>query len=275
MRQSMSLLLAGMLLLAACSASGAETIETAAEYEEPHYYFEDLTARETFQAEDGTQLAHYDYELFTLAVDNLDALSQEGREAAERNVKSFNTRAREVLENAVAYGRSLAGIAEEFGASLGALDYFDEAAAHGYMGGEIISVWTNTSGYTGGAHGYHYTTGYTFDLSTGQFIDPVQLADDPAAFQEGAAELLIEKADSGEPGSCPGGYWDDYQDIIRSWSGGVTFFDEIGMQVVYAPYELGPYAIGSVTLHLRYEEIADLLGPGGLARLGVTIETEE
>ena len=33
MRQTISLLLAGMLLLAACSASGAGTIETAAVYE--------------------------------------------------------------------------------------------------------------------------------------------------------------------------------------------------------------------------------------------------
>ena len=48
MRQTISLLLTGMLLLAACSASGAETMETAAEYPEPRYYFEDLTAKETF-----------------------------------------------------------------------------------------------------------------------------------------------------------------------------------------------------------------------------------
>ena len=86
MRQTIGLLLTGMLLLAACSASGAETMETAAEYSEPRYYFEDLTAKETFTAEDGTALAGYDYRLFTLAADNLDELSPKDREAAERNV---------------------------------------------------------------------------------------------------------------------------------------------------------------------------------------------
>jgi len=80
MRQTISLLLTGMLLLAACSASGAETMETAAEYPEPRYYFEDLTAKETFTAEDGTALAGYDYRLFTLAADNLDELSPKDRE---------------------------------------------------------------------------------------------------------------------------------------------------------------------------------------------------
>lgn len=274
MRQMISLLLAGMLLLAACSASGAETMEPAAEYEEPRYRFEDLTAKETFTAEDGTEIASYDYRLFTLAVDNLEALSPEDLAAAERNVESFNLRAREVLEDSVAYGREVAAMAEEIWADTDVwpAGYEDGTVAQGYMGGEIICVRTDTWGYTGGAHGYSYTTGYTFDLSTGQFIDPVQLADDPAAFQKGAAELLIEKADSGESGSRPGDYWDDYQEIIRSWSGGVTLFDENGMVVVYAPYELGPYAIGEVSLHLRYEEIAGLLGPGGLARLGVEEE---
>ena len=38
MRQTVSLLLAGMLLLAACSASGAGTIETAAVYEAPVFW---------------------------------------------------------------------------------------------------------------------------------------------------------------------------------------------------------------------------------------------
>ena len=73
MRQTVSLLLAGMLLLAACSASGAGTIETAAVYEAPVYRFSDLTAQESFQSEEGVQLAYYDYKLFTLTVDNLDS----------------------------------------------------------------------------------------------------------------------------------------------------------------------------------------------------------
>ena len=264
MRQMISLLLAGMLLLAACSASGAETMEPAADYEEPRYCFEDLTARETFQAEDGSENARYDYRLFTLSVENLEALSAEDREAAERNVRGFNARAREVLEDAVDYGRGLETLG---GTEARPEAYFDETIAQGYIGGEIVSVRTDTGGYAGGAHGYSYTTGYTFDLSTGQFIDPVQLADDPADFLAAAGEALIVKADSlsADRRSL---YWDNYREIIREWNSGAVYFSQEGMTVIFSAYELGPYVLGPVELELDWEELADLLGPGGLERLG-------
>ena len=42
----------------------------------------------------------------------------------------------------------------------------------------------------------------------------------------------------------------------------------VRMLVIFSPYELGPYSMGSVELRLSYEELADLVGPGGMARLG-------
>ena len=45
-------------------------------------------------------------------------------------------------------------------------------------------------------------------------------------------------------------------------------------QVVYSPYVLGPYALGTVELKVSYQEIEDLLGPGGQERLGIG-STEE
>ena len=51
-----------------------------------------------------------------------------------------------------------------------------------------------------------------------------------------------------------------------------VLFDGEGMTVVYSPYELGPYAMGTVELKASYEELAQLLGPGGLERLGLAEE---
>ena len=96
---------------------------------------------------------------------------------------------------------------------------------------------------------------------------PTQLADDPAAFQCGAAELLREKADAITRNRD--GYWPDYGEIISRWSEGAVLFDEEGMLVVYSTYELGPYVMGEVELRLSYEELAGLIGDGGLARLGM------
>ena len=44
------------------------------------------------------------------------------------------------------------------------------------------------------------------------------------------------------------------------------------MLVIFSRYELGPYSMGSVELRLSYEELADLVGPGGMARLGLGAE---
>lgn len=270
----LSLLLTGILLLAACSASGAETIEPAAEYETPRYRFEDLSAQESFEREDGTQAASYSYQLFTLAADNLEAVSPEDREIAERNVENFNARAHEVLEDAVAYGRGLPEIAEETGGpEFWPAAFCDETRAQGYVGGEIVSVRTDTCGYAGGAHGYSYTTGYTFDLSTGQFIDPVQLADDPAAFQEAAAEALTAAADGLSP-ERRALYWDNYREIIQEWNNGAVYFSQEGMTVIFSAYELGPYVLGPVELTLDWEALSELMGPGGMERLGMAAETE-
>ena len=41
------------------------------------------------------------------------------------------------------------------------------------------------------------------------------------------------------------------------------------MTVTFSAYELGPYAMGPVELTLSYEVLAQAIGEGGLAHLGV------
>ena len=67
-------------------------------------------------------------------------------------------------------------------------------------------------------------------------------------------------------------FWTDYAEIIARWNEGSAVFDGEGMLVIFSPYELGPYSMGSVELRLSYEELADLVGPGGMARLGLGAE---
>lgn len=243
--------------------------QAEADCREPAYEVVPFTAGNQAKAEDGTVLALYNYQTVRLALDNEDALSPEDAAAAARNVSAFNEKMESVTADLVAQGEELARYAgedyEAFGGS--GVEYEDDAETTAVFTGDIVSVCLRRYSFTGGAHFNGYVLGWLFDLAAGQFIlDPSQLADDPKAFHDGAAELLIAKADSGTPG--PGGYWDDYRDIIRSGPGGVTLFDEEGMTVIYAPYELGPYAIGEVELHLSWEELGPLLGQSGMARLG-------
>lgn len=271
-----------MLLLAGCagmalfdpapSLEEREVPQAEEIYEEPVYEIVPFTTGNQLRSEDGKLLAVYNYQTVLLVLGNADAVSAADAETAERNMESFNSRMRTAVDEMVEQGQAMAADAAEVYKEYGFLtaEYEDDAETSAVFCGEILSVCLRRSSYTGGAHPNSYVSGYLFDLASGQFIlDPSQLADDPAAFQAGAAELLIEKADH----EGPGGYWEDYQEIIRGGSGGATLFDEAGMRVVYAPYELGPYAIGAVELLLDWEELAPLLGPDCMARMG-RAETE-
>ena len=234
------------------------------------YQLEPVSANRTILSEDkkAVELATCDYQAFTLSVVNLDALPPAEAETAAQNMETFNSRMTALMEGTGEQDFDVGEAAKEaYADGFWIVAYYDDVVSYGAIEGEIVSVWSYRSCYTGGAHSNSYVSSYLFDLAAGQFIpDPSQLADDPAAFHAGAAEKLIEKADGWEDGSW--GYWDDYQDIIRSGSGGVAHFDDTGLTVDYAPYELGCYAIGTVSLHLDWEELEPLLGPGGMARLG-------
>ena len=234
------------------------------------YELEPVSVTRSVLSEDkkAVELAACDYQMFTLTVTNLDALTSAEAETAAQNMEAFNSRMAALMEGTGEQDFDVGDAAKEaYADGFWIVAYYDDVVSYGAIEGEIVSVWSYRSCYTGGAHPNSYVSSYLFDLAAGQFIpDPSQLADDPAAFHAGAAEKLIEKADGWEDGSW--GYWDDYQDIIRSGSGGVAHFDDTGLTVDYAPYELGCYAIGTVSLHLDWEELEPLLGPGGMARLG-------
>ena len=258
----------------AMPAGAAPAAEPAVE--EPVYQLEEASSSRTVRSGDkrDRELAEYTYQILTLSAVDVDGLSAPEAETVRRNVETFNDRMYGLLEEFEDQGREMAVIARSAYAE-GSLSapYYDTVAASGVITGEVVSIRIDRSGYTGGAHPNSYVSGYLFDLETGQFIPSAsQLADDPAAFHTGISALLIEEAENGGNAKDQSwGYWDDYQDIIRGESG-VTVFDETGMTVVYAPYELGCYAIGTVELHLDWEELADLLGPGGLEKLGAAPE---
>lgn len=271
------LLVMSLCLLAACvgrenAPLPRETLTLPPEEKElPAYQFQTLSAQEQFSTDDGTELSQYTYQLLTMAVMNAEDLSPETKKQAETAVETFNARMQELMDTSVSWGRELGDMAQyAYDQGSASLSYYDETTASGYIGGQIVSVRMDNSSYAGGAHPNTVTSGYVFDLSIGQFIDPAQVADDPAAFQAGAGALLLEQAEAKKENLD--GYWPDYGDIIARWNEGTVLFDEAGMTVVYSPYELGPYAMGSVELFLSYSQLGDLLGEGGLERLGAAAE---
>lgn len=270
MKKLMTALLAAFLcLLTACAEQlpAAEPLEISAP--RPDYRFDTTNAQESFLGEDGVQLAEYSYQLLTLAVPNLEELSEADREQAEKNIDAFNQWMGDLLDSSVATGRGMGkSIQEAHVLGSSAELYYDRTTAVGRRVGEILSVRLDNESYMGGAHSNRYTTGYLFDLGAGHFIDPAQLADDPDGFAKAVSELLVQQAEEKDP-AVRAGFWPDYKDIISRWNQGTVLLDESGMTVHYSPYELGPYALGTVELHLEFSQLRDLLGPGGQEKLGL------
>ena len=274
-----------LLMLAACTGSAAPNADSDTVVPEeipapppeepkeelPEYVFEKTALRAEEQAlrDSGEVVGYYTYELPQMYIANENNLTEEGRTTALQNAETFNTRMREVLDEAVHNGEEMLRY-QEILVEEESVDFVvcDELSSNVYRVGQIVSVVSQCYYYGGGAHPFSYTVTYVYDLSVGQFIDPAQIGDDPEKFRTAAAQLLIEHAESlGE--DYVDGYWADYQEIISRWNETAVFFDDTGMTVIFSAYELGPYAMGPVELTLTYEELADVIGEGGLTHLGV------
>ncbi|MDE7246049.1 MAG: hypothetical protein K2O18_19025 [Oscillospiraceae bacterium] len=243
-----------------------------AELEEPAYQLDTMTAQNVFAADTGTELAHYSYQLLTLSVLNADALSQDSAGLARRNTENFNARMIELMNESVEVGREVGNDAlEVYRNTLQDIYFYDETAASGQLCGQLISVRVDHGSYAGGAHDNTHVYSYLFDLTIGQFVDPSQIAENPAEFQKKAAAALLEKAEALELREQ---YWSDYAEILAQWNEGTVLFDEEGMLVIYSSGGLGPYAMGEVELRLSCEELSELAGPGSLERLGIQPDEE-
>ncbi len=263
-----------MALLAACgqSAPDGEPDQTSPA---PAYSLELTEIQAEFRAEDGTEAASYRFQRPRLTVTNLEELSDENRETAQGNLDRFNGLMQEELDAAAAEGKNLGeDVLTQVEAGIGPpAPYYEETDASWWMGGNIISIRLDWSAYTGGAHPNYGVISMTYDLAAGQFIDPIQISDDPLWFQQEVSDLLITKAEElGE--SYTGSYWSDYKTTICRWNQGAAVFDGDGLTVIYSPYDLGPYAMGSVELHASYDEIGRFLGDGGRAALGLATAAE-
>lgn len=280
MKKSLVVLLAAcILLLAACAglavsdpvplAELPEAVPAETAYEEPEYGVTPFTSGDQIKSEDGEEqvLALYNYQIVLLELRNGEEVSPEDAEAAERTVEAFNGKMRSVLAELVEQGKAMGEDAreayKEFGAP--AEEYEDGAAVSAEFCGCVVSLCLERGSYTGGAHPNRYTVGYLFDLRSCQFIDPTQIAEDPETFRTGAAAVLLEQAEDHPERAS---FWEDYAEVIARWNEGTVLFDGEGMQVVYSPYELGPYAIGEVVFRLDWEELSPLIGESGMELLG-------
>ena len=142
-----------------------------------------------------------------------------------------------------------------------------------YQTDRIISVAGLYYSYTGGAHPNTWQLGWNFDLEGETFFGPEMLTDGTELQEAVSGEIIRQAREPLEDGTVPAeGYWEDYEAIIANWTSYTVSFDEEGMEVIFSPYELAPYAAGPQTFRLSYEWLEPHLSAHGRVLLGLEAE---
>lgn len=106
--------------------------------------------------------------------------------------------------------------------------------------------------FSGGAHGMYATKYYVFDLAK---LQQIKLADlFLAKGQEQVLNLLESKYKQEQP-ELANTWFDSREEMYQALLKGSFYFNQYGLEFIYAPYELGPYSEGQITLLLDYEQL--------------------
>lgn len=126
---------------------------------------------------------------------------------------------------------------------------------------QVISLESLDNWYMGAAHGEYYYYGTTFDTETGEELEIQDIVSDMGAFRRQATTDITKYLQENYGDLL----FEGYQDVVEHiWEGGASFnfyLNESGIMVIFNPYDVGPFALGAVTVPLPYSEYASFLNP--------------
>lgn len=126
------------------------------------------------------------------------------------------------------------------------LDYSAEAVR---LDNRIASIAIAEDSYLGGAHGYSYLYGVTFDTKTGKEITFEDLGDIKAEVRAYLDEYVARKRAEDYPFSF-------YEDNIEEKMKAPTWYlDGLGLNMVFNAYDIGSYAEGRTVVRIPYAEL--------------------
>ena len=256
--------LVSMLALSACTNSAPATPSTEESVAPTKELTQEPTARESISLPKiiitGKQAYEYNEDgTILLAESQTDVvkLEGEGYEAAAKTVDAlFGEQSQDL-----SYLAEMAKEDYEFNMSNG-YEYFAPYSNYATceiarLDQNVLSLKCMTSDYFGGAHGMWSYWGATIDLKTGEELELIDLAVDSYALIEActdyAMQKLAERSDD---------LFADYEDYAEenlptcSW-----YLDASGIVFVYSPYEIGPYAAGSIEVCVPYTEVSEYMKP--------------
>jgi hypothetical protein len=140
------------------------------------------------------------------------------------------------------------------------MHYEDITNEINYSKNNILCFSVSSESYMGGAHGSHIYMSYVLDLSTGGLITEEDLFVDN--YQDDLAKLLVRKlAKTNEVEQVKELEEIGYFSIDEINPNNNFYVDETGITYYFNEYEIGPYAMGMVDIHLSFDEIKYLIRP--------------
>lgn len=113
----------------------------------------------------------------------------------------------------------------------------------------ITSLALDESSYTGGAHGYDYLYGVTFDTQTGEEITFEKLGDIRDEIRPYIDEYIRQRREEGYT-------YDFYEDTIEEKLDAPEWYlNGIGLNIVFNAYDIASYAEGRTIVTIPYSEM--------------------
>ena len=141
--------------------------------------------------------------------------------------------------------------AEDMGDDFYGYSFYYSAEAE-RLDDRIASIAVAEDSYTGGAHGYNYLYGVTFDTQTGKEITFDDLGDIKDEVKAYIDEYVAQKRTEGYPFSF-------YEDNIEEKMKAPTWYlDGLGLNMVFNAYDIGSYAEGRTVVRIPYAELEHL-----------------
>lgn len=204
--------------------------------------------REEFRRDDNGKLYYYcSYPEITLSPEDeekhpelakaLSELSAEKKEITSKSAEEMTEVARETIDSFPDYDMVL------YNTAVAMVRRADDV---------VLSLQLYYDSYSGGAHGYYFYDGYTFDTKTGKLLSYTDVITDKEAFLDAIANELDEIRDQ---------LYTDERTNIRELIEGENMFswslENNGITVSFAPYSIAPFASGAPTV-----TISDIEYPG-------------
>lgn len=123
----------------------------------------------------------------------------------------------------------------------------------------LLSIKEYGYSYMGGAHGNYGYFGTTFDASTGDILKIEDILTDERGFFDKATEYCIEKISAEYADDVFSGLEDSIRDKFSNTEYLPWYLNAAGINIVFNPYEIGPYAMGVVEVTLPYNEFGDYI----------------